>query len=217
MNKIEKTERFLKETFEKSEYFASRPVELSYRLEHSFRVANIAAEIARAEGMDAEAAAVAGLLHDISYAAGAGEGENRYDHGRVSAAMSRDFVLGLGFDEKTAMDILYGIAIHVDDRADFDWRRSMLAVTVGDADNIDRFDAYRIYEILQSAKFDALTLEEKRERAEKTLARLERFKDADSLGFGSESAKKLWLEKIEFQTDFYLRLKQQLENSDKIK
>lgn len=38
-----------------------------YRIEHPFRVAHIAAEIAQAEGLDEEKAYVAGLLHDIGY------------------------------------------------------------------------------------------------------------------------------------------------------
>ena len=38
---------------------------------------------------------------------------------------------------------MLGIAIHVDDEADFEGERTALALTIGDCDNIDRFDTYR--------------------------------------------------------------------------
>ena len=48
----------------------------------------------------------------------------------------------------------YGIAIHIDDEADFEYERTPLAMSVGDADNIDRYDAYlRLYESLHVADY----------------------------------------------------------------
>ncbi len=38
----------------------------------------------------------------------------------------KDFVHSLGFDNETTMSILYGIAIHVDNEADFSNRKSIL-------------------------------------------------------------------------------------------
>ena len=48
---IKKTEAFLKETFAASTYLQNNPTERDYRLEHSYRVANIAKAIAEAEGL----------------------------------------------------------------------------------------------------------------------------------------------------------------------
>ena len=49
---IKKTEAFLKETFTASTYLQANPTDRDYRLEHSYRVANIAKAIAEAEGFD---------------------------------------------------------------------------------------------------------------------------------------------------------------------
>ena len=64
---VAKTETFLKETFAASEFFQANPSEAAYRLEHSYRVANIAKRIAAEENLSVEDAVVAGLLHDIAY------------------------------------------------------------------------------------------------------------------------------------------------------
>ena len=68
MNKemIQKTEAFLKDTFAASTYLQAYPTDRDYRLEHSYRVANIAKTIAEAEGFNVPHAVIAGLLHDIS-------------------------------------------------------------------------------------------------------------------------------------------------------
>ncbi len=64
---IQKTEAFLKDTFHTSPYLQQHPDELAYRLEHSYRVANIGKQIAEAEGFDVTDMVIACLLHDISY------------------------------------------------------------------------------------------------------------------------------------------------------
>ena len=120
--------------------------------------------------------------------------------------------LGLAADR--IEDICYGIAIHVDDEADFPGERTPLALSVGDADNIDRFDAYRIYEGLQRQDFGALPLEEKRAGAEKTLSRLAQLRD---MPLATQTAKTLWQERIDFYTDFYRRLLAQADASAQIR
>ena len=59
---VAKTETFLKETFAASEFLQANPSEAAYRLEHSYRVANIAKRIAAEENLSVEDAVVAGLL-----------------------------------------------------------------------------------------------------------------------------------------------------------
>ena len=46
---IEKTEAFLKERFDGSGYLNAHPAAKAYRLEHTYRVANLGREIARRE------------------------------------------------------------------------------------------------------------------------------------------------------------------------
>lgn len=210
---IEKTEVFLKQTFADSAFLQKNPAARDYRLEHSYRVANIAKAIAQNEGFDVTHAVIAGLLHDISYCEEMTSREDWKHHGRRSAAIARPFLEQLGLSAEAVNEICYGIAIHVDDEADFEWERTPFCETVGDADNIDRFDAYRIYETLESLKFSQLSLTEKRDKVDTTLEKLYRFKEME---LGTLSAKKLWQQRLEDYIAFYEKLKAQLENSSSI-
>lgn len=97
-NRITKTEAFLKETFAASAYLAAHPSKKDYRLEHSYRVANIAKTIAEAEGFDVTHAVIAGLLHDIAYCEEMTTQEDRINHGRRSAAIARPFLESIGLE-----------------------------------------------------------------------------------------------------------------------
>ena len=210
---IRKTEAFLKNTFAASPYLRADPAEAAYRLEHSYRVANIAKRIAEAEGFDVTCAVMAGLLHDIAYCEEMVTREDRMNHGRRSAAISRPFLKSLDLPDETVNEICYGIAIHVDDQADFEWERTPFCETVGDADNIDRFDAYRIYETLQYIQFSDMSLDEKKEKVAATIERLNRYKD---MKLGTVTAKELWIQRLDYYIGFYEKLRAQLENSSNI-
>lgn len=210
---IAKTEAFLKDTFAASTYLQSHPTDRDYRLEHSYRVANIAKQIAEAEGFNATYAVIAGLLHDIAYCEEWPNQEDWQNHGRRSAAIARPFLESLGLSADTVNEICYGIAIHVDDEADFEWERTPFCETVGDADNIDRFDAYRIYETLEYLKFSEMSLDDKREKVASTIEKLTRFKE---MKLGTVTAKNLWLQRLDYYMGFYERLKAQLDNSTAI-
>ena len=207
---IKKTEAFLKETFAASTYLQNNPTERDYRLEHSYRVANIAKAIAEAEGFDMTKAVIAGLLHDIAYCEEMVTREDRMNHGRRSAAIARPFLESLGLSVDAVNEICYGIAIHVDDEADFEWERTPFCETVGDADNIDRFDAYRIYETLEYRSFSKLNLADKREQVASTIDRLTKYKE---MKLGTVTAKNLWIQRLDYYIGFYEKLKAQLDNS----
>lgn len=207
---IQKTEEFLKKTYDTGTFLRENPAQRAYRLEHSYRVANIAGHIARREGFDETLAVMAGLLHDVGYGTDWASEEMWKEHGRIGAAMARPFLVELGLDNKAVNDICYGIAIHVDDVADFDWVRSPFCETVGDADNLDRFDAYRIYETLQTQGFSTLSLEEKRELVSTMLEKLCRLK---GIPLGTSTATTMWLQRLEDYTAFYQKLERQLEAS----
>lgn len=210
---IKKTETFLKETFAQSKYLQSHPADRDYRLEHSYRVANISKAIAEAEGFDVTHATIAGLLHDIAYCEEMVTRKDWLNHGRRSAAIARPFLESLGLSDDVVNEICYGIAIHVDDTADFEWERTPFCETVGDADNIDRFDAYRIYETLEKLKFSEMSYEDKTETVTSTIEKLTKFKE---IKLGSATAKDLWLQRLEYYIGFYEKLKSQLENSTSI-
>jgi len=208
---IQKTKDFLEETFHSSDYLRSNPRERSYRLEHSYRVANLAKTIALQEGLDVTYAVIAGLLHDIAYCEAMPTKEDRRNHGRIGAAIARPFLCSLGLSPEAVNDICFSIAIHVDDRADFDWTRSAFSETVGDADNIDRFDVYRIYETLQFVKFDEMSLEEKKTHVSSTLEKLIRLQE---MPLGTSTAKTLWLQRLDYYIGFYEKLNAQLLRSN---
>lgn len=207
--RIQKTERFLREKLSESLYFKEHPEAYAYRLEHSIRVARIAGEIAKAEGMDEEAMVIAGLLHDVSYCRTLDEDGWR-NHGRDAASIARPFLESMGFSEQRVQEICFGIAIHVDGEAGFVGECTPFALTITDADNIDRFDVYRIYETLENIGFRKLSVSQKRSYVEQVLGRLEQFADVK---FATAAASDLWRERIEFYQEFYRRLRSQIELS----
>lgn len=212
---ISKTENFLKETFDNSEFLNAHPSDKEYRLQHSYRVANIGKKIAQAEGFDVTETVIACLLHDISYCETFQDFEKDWkNHGRSAARIARPFLEGLGLESDCINDICYGIAIHVDDEADFEWERTPFAETVGDADNIDRFDVYRIYESLQYCKFSEMSFAEKQEKVDSMLKRLHELKD---MKLGTKTAEMIWKERIAYYISFYEKLKEQLANSTEIR
>jgi len=213
MSILEKAEALLKESFAQSAYFKEHPSDGEYRLQHSYRVANIGKEIAEKEGFDVTETVIACLLHDISYCMEFQGEEDWLNHGRNAAKIARPFLQELGLKEECINDICYGIAIHVDDKADFDGVRTPFAETIGDADNIDRFDAYRIYETLQKNQFSELSYEEKKEKVTSTLEKLHKYFD---MKLGTQTAQEIWKQRLEYYISFYEKLQNQLKKSTEI-
>lgn len=206
---VEKTEAFLIKTFEESEHLNAHPKDKAYRLEHSFRVANIGRAIAAEEGFDETEMVIACLLHDISYCKEFDENGWK-DHGRSASRIARPFLEELGLAQERIQDICYGIAIHVDDEADFEGERTAFALSVGDADNIDRVDAYRIHETLVVNDFLNLPYEEKVALLEK---RLENLRNLIDMPMGTRTAERIWKERINYYIGFCEKLLAQLSNS----
>lgn len=206
---VKKTEDFLKNKLDGGAYLSAHPDAKEYRIEHSYRVANIGRRIALSEGFDETEMVVACLLHDVSYCEEFGENGWR-EHGRRSAVIARPFLRELGLPEERIADICYGIAIHVDDEADFPGERTPFACSVGDADNLDRIDAYRIHETLCAEGFLQKPFPEKLAFAEQRLARLWELRE---LPMATRAAAALWQERIGFYLAFYERLAAQLRAS----
>ncbi len=181
-----------------------------YRIEHSFRVANICKEIATKENLNVELAYVGGLLHDIGYSLDYDSYDDYKNHGRLGAKIARPFLLELGYTKDEVEEMCYGIAIHVDDKADYEHKRTLLAGIIGDADNIDRFDAYRLYEGLQNIDYMNLSIAEQKAYVDKIISKLPKLR---SLKFETKTSQKMWEERIDFMSEFYNRLNNQIENS----
>ena len=211
---IRKTEEFLKQKFDHATEF-EQP-DIAYRIEHTYRVANIGKEIAIKEGFDETEMVIACLLHDVSYCEATGEG--RFwpavrEHGRRSAQIARPFLEELGLPKDRIGDICYGIAIHVDDEADFPGEKTPFALSVGDADGIDRFDVYRIHETLNNDAFLEKSFAEKQEYIEKRLSRLQKLREVP---VGTKTAEEMWKSKIDFYGEFLQKLNDQLKHSNRV-
>ena len=209
---MEKTEAFLKQKFDSSDHLNAHPASKAYRIEHTYRVANIGLEIARKEGFDETEMVVACLLHDVSYCEEFGE-NGWIEHGRRAARIARPFLKDLGLAEDRINDICYGIAIHVDEKADFDGERTPFALSVGAADNIDRFDAYRIHELLCKDGFIGMDLCQKLEYCRKRLSRLRELIDEP---MGTKTADELWESRLSFYISYFERLESQFGHSESL-
>ena len=208
----EKTEAFLKQKFDAAIYLNAHPDAKAYRIEHTYRVANIGREIAQKEGFDETEMVIACLLHDVSYCEEFGE-TGWIEHGRRAARIARPFLSELGLAADRVDDICFGIAIHVDDQADFPGERTSFALSVGDADNIDRFDVYRIHETLSGDGFLSMAFPQKLQYAEKRLSRLRELLD---LPMGTKTAQTLWRDRLSFYIAFYEKLVRQLACSERV-
>ncbi len=212
MDIVKETQEFLLAKLGAAKW--GKPEDRSYRIEHSFRVANIAKEIAISEGMDADALYIGGLLHDVGYCEAWEDVRTGWlEHGRRSAAIARPFLESLMLDKSTVEDICYGIAIHVDDKADFEGKRTSFALSIGAADNIDRFDVYRIYEELEYIGFRAMPLDDKLLWLGQKASKLQRVLAYMEAQPTNPTADRILAEKLGYQQEFYGRLEMQLKNS----
>ncbi len=196
---------FLRERFLSSD--AMDAAARSYRFRHTLRVAELGRRIARAEGLSEDALVVGCLLHDLAYSEVMPDEAAWRGHGRRSAALARPFVETLALPDADRETLLFGIAIHVDDVSGFPGERSPLACSIGDCDNLDRFDVYRVYEQLERVGFSTLDADAQRAFVAKAQAHLRHCENAP---VSTATARALWQDRLAFQNEFYRRLSAQL-------
>jgi uncharacterized protein len=114
-------------------------------------------------------------------------------------------------EDKLKQELLYGIAIHVDDKADFEGERTILAETIGEADNIDRFDKFRLYEALLESDLKSMTLDKQMSFAENKINRLTKLK---TITHKTVTSNQLWNEKLDYQINYFQALLEQLNTSN---
>lgn len=198
---IERTIAFIKEKF----YEGSDEKKYQYRYEHTLRVAAIGQQIALKEGMNGEALIIGCLLHDIGYIEC--NTKEDYDlHGRISARLAKEFLESIHYDEQWIQTICYGIYIHTEEKPLKE--PTPFESSIADADNIDRFDAYRLYENL---KFSAIDEMSQNDIAQLSIKRIARLEELMEYPFATETGKQMWQDKLEFQILYYKRLLSQME------
>ena len=196
---------FLRERFLSSD--AMDAAARSYRFRHTLRVAELGRRIARAEGLSEDALVVGCLLHDLAYSEVMPDEAAWRGHGRRSAALARPFVETLALPDADREALLFGIAIHVDDVSGFPGERSPLACSIGDCDNLDRFDVYRVYEQLERVGFSTLDADAQRAFVAKAQAHL---RHCENDPVSTATARALWQDRLAFQNEFYRRISAQL-------
>ena len=189
-----------------------------YRIEHCLRVATIGRSVALASGLDPELLEIACLLHDI----GKWDAQKPVDHGRAGALLASDFLLKSGIKKSEVREVAQGIAMHTDGmynpRTDkqgtkknaqgkayaiFDSEPSVLAQSVGDCDNIDRFSAYRIADTLEHFTFMELSHAKQISWIERYLTSLNDYRRYTC---ATDEAQRQWIANLDFQESFFRRL-----------
>lgn len=179
-------------------------IEKRYRFEHSLRVANIAKNIAEKENQDVFITTMAAILHDV----GKFVTEINEDHGRVSADVARPFLNTLGVSKKQEDDIHYCIAVHVDGKAGYDYGSITEAETVSDADNIDRFGVYRIYQNLVWDGIETIAADEIILKYDTKIKNMKNFRDTYKLF--TPTANEMFRKNLNIQINFYINLIEEL-------
>ena len=185
------------------------PAHGRYRYTHTLRVAELGRRIARAEGLDEEMLVLACLLHDVGYVRCQTQ-EDYIDHGRLSAGMAAEFLAAQGYDPAKAESVCYGIRIHTLEEEKHPRPATVLENSVGDADNLDRFDAYRFYEGLHGADLAAMDCTALRDYAARRAAAHRRLNE---LPFATAFAAALWRQKLAQNEAFYNDLQAQMETT----
>ena len=198
------------ENLVKAQDYLKLKIKDTYRLAHSYRVANIGKEIAEKEGLNVDDLMIACLLHDVSYCTSFKTQEEWQNHGRISSKMVREFLESIDYSKERIQNICYAIAIHVDLKADFEGEYNAFTLSVQEADNIDRVGAYRLYETLEAVHFSKQPLEVQIQYVDSMLQTLNEYA---SYKCTTQTAQALWQDRIQFQLDYFERLKDQLKIS----
>lgn len=171
---------------------------MAYRWEHTLRVAQYGKRIAEEEGADVELVVSACLLHDIAYADSGDDDQGGIEHGRIGARISRPILQEIGYTAKETENICYAVALHVDGHADFDHPETLESKIVSDADNIDRFGAYRIIQWCLGEIQDYNSLIE---ILTKRVERLEAYRAKSPLE--TQTGQKLFAQRLDRQIAFF--------------
>ena len=138
-DRIEKIAEFVKDRLKEiAENNNGTNQSYEYRWQHILRVCNYGKVLAESENANVELVIAGCLLHDIAVF---DPGEPT-DHGRLGADICRPFLETLEYTSAEIENICYSVASHVD----ITNPTTLEARIVTDADNIDRFGAFRAFQ-----------------------------------------------------------------------
>lgn len=168
-----------------------------YRWEHTLRVAHYGRAIAAGEGVDEDLALAGSLLHDVAYFA-TGTEEDWDDHGRIGARISRPLLEAAGYSTAECDAVCHAVAVHVDGKSDDGLAGTVLDAVVSDADNVDRFSAYRVIAWCMTERDD---LQKMAAMPRERLARLYRYRAESPLETATGRA--LFAAQVELQITMF--------------
>ena len=135
------------------------------------------------------------LLHDIAHF----EAETDYKaHGRLGARLSRPLLEELGYGPADIDNICYSIAVHVDGDAGYAHPVTLESKIVSDADNVDRFGAFRV---LQWCVDDMHAYEALIEKLQKRILRLKEYRQNNPLE--TPTGQQLFAQQLDLQIGFF--------------
>lgn len=177
---------------------ALSPESLDYRWKHTLRVTQYGKMIATEEKADSEIVLAACILHDLAKFVPSDHG---VEHGRIGARLARPFLQTLDYSPEQIDNICFSIAVHVDDKADFAHPETIESKIVSDADNIDRFGAYRV---LMRFHEDLDAYEKLIASAEQRLLTLKKYRERNIMG--TPSGNRLFNQQLDMQIAFLEQL-----------
>lgn len=137
------------------------------------------------------------------------EREYRFNHTMRVANLGIRIAKGEGFNIEAMVlgCLLHDISYRDAFTCEEDWLRHG---SISDADNLDRLDAYRTYEMLEYAHFRDMKLAEQKSWLNKEIENLGSW---EAEGFSTPTADRIMHERMQKRRDFYLQLLEQLDNS----
>lgn len=169
-----------------------------YRMQHTLRVAHYGKTIAEEENAQIELVIAACLLHDIAHF----ESEDDYkNHGRLGAKISRPILENAGYSAEEIEQICYSIAVHVDGDAGYYHPEILEAKIVSDADNIDRFGAYRV---IQWCTVDVQSYEDLIFKLQKRVRKLKEYQKRNPLE--TKAGRRIFETQLLLQIDFFNKI-----------
>jgi putative nucleotidyltransferase with HDIG domain len=197
-DRLERIARFVQNRLHQVARQIQNPIlDPEYRWQHTLRVSNYGRIVAEAEGANVELVVAACLLHDVAHF----DKDNWKDHGRLGARISRPFLVELGYSPEETESICYSVAVHVDGHADFEHPETLESKVVSDADNIDRFGAYRI---IQWCTVDVESYGELIAKLRKRLRTLENYRQRKVME--TETGHDLFNQQLDLQIAFFKAL-----------
>ena len=173
----------------------------AYRWLHTLRVASYGRQMAEAEHANLEIVVAACLLHDVAHF----EAETDYkDHGRLGGRLSQPLLEELGYAPADIDNICYSIAVHVDGDAGYAHAATLESEIVSDADNIDRFGAFRV---IQWCVDEMHAYEQLIEKLQKRVQRLKEYRQKNPLE--TPTGQQLFARQLDLQIGFFEALIQE--------